>query len=177
MINSRVELKSVSASTSASASTAAGTVLYFTPILQDDTTNGRTGDQILPDHIDLKLTAIGSASESTRYILFQDKFNNGTAPTVSEVLSSAHYNACYNHINVVLNKRFHIIDDIQLNLNIAGEALKNHSKTYKLNGKIGFKDTGDTFASAGPRTLWLLYIGTSTHVVTDINYRLAYRDP
>jgi hypothetical protein len=172
-----VELKSVSASTTGSASSSAGTVLYFTPILQDDTTNGRTGDQILPDHIDLRVTALGTASESARYILFYDRFNDGTAPTVSQVLSSANYNAAYNHINVVLNKRFIIIDDIQLNLSLNGEILKNHSKTYKLDGKIGFKDTGDTSASAGPRTLWLLYIGMSTHVASDIHYRLAYRDP
>jgi hypothetical protein len=177
MFNRRVELKSVSASTSASATAAAGTVLYFTPILQDDTTNGRTGDQILPDHVDLNITALATASESARYILFQDKFNDGTAPTVTQVLSSANYNANYNHINVILNKRFSIIDDIRLDLSLNGEVLKHHYKTYKLNGKIGFKDTGDTSASAGPRTLWLLYIGTSTHVVSDINYRLAYRDP
>jgi hypothetical protein len=176
MIDSRVELKSVAAAVQGSATTAAGTVLYFTPILQDDTTNGRTGDQIVPHDITLHFTAIGSAAESARFILFHDKNNNGTAPTVGDVLSATQYNATYNHINVVLNNRFKILYDKQLDLNPNGEALKHLRQVVKLKGKIGFIGTGDTSASAGPNTLWLIYIGTSTHVASDINYRLTYRD-
>jgi hypothetical protein len=176
MIESRIELKSVAASTGASATTQAGTVLYFTPILQDDTTNGRTGDQIMPHDITLKCTSICSATEASRFILFQDKFANGTAPAVTDVLSSGSYNATYNHINVVLNKRFKILYDRQLDLCLNGEAQKHLKAVVKLKGKIGFVGTGDTSASAGPNTLWMIYIGTSTHVVSDINYRLTYRD-
>jgi len=176
MIESRIELKSVAASIGATASTAAGVVQYFTPILQDDTTNGRTGDQIVPHDITVRFTSIGSASESARFVLFQDKFANGTAPAVLDVLSSASYNATYNHINVILNKRFKILSDTQLDLNVAGEALKHHRQVIKLKGKIGFIGTGDTSASSGPNTIWLIYIGTSTHVVSDINFRLTYRD-
>jgi ribosomal protein L22 len=176
MLESRMELKSVAAATGASATAAAGAVLYFTPILQDDTTNGRTGDQIVPHDITLRFTSIGSATEAARFILFQDRMNQGAAPTVSQVLSSASYNATYNHINVVLNKRFKILFDKQLDLCVAGEAQKHLTARVPLKGKIGFVDTGDTSASAGPNTLWLIYIGTSTHVVSDINYRLTYRD-
>jgi hypothetical protein len=176
MIESRIELKSVAAHTGASATTAAGTVLYFTPILQDDTTNGRTGDQIVPHDITLHCTSICSATEAARFILFQDKFANGAAPTVTDVLTSASYNATYNHINVVLNKRYKILYDHQLDLCLNGEAQKHLRRVVKLKGKIGFIGTGDTSASAGPNTLWMIYIGTSTHVVSDINYRLTYRD-
>jgi hypothetical protein len=132
MIESRIELKSVAASTGASATTQAGTVLYFTPILQDDTTNGRTGDQIMPHDITLKCTSICSATEASRFILFQDKFANGTAPAVTDVLSSGSYNATYNHINVVLNKRFKILYDRQLDLCLNGEAQKHLKAVVKL---------------------------------------------
>jgi hypothetical protein len=102
--------------------------------------------------------------------------NQGSAPTVSQVLSAASYNSTYNHINVVLNKRFKILYDKQINLCLNGEAQKNIVHRIPLKGKIGFVDTGDTSASAGPNSIWLIYIGTSTHVVTDINFRLTYRD-
>jgi hypothetical protein len=176
MIEARTELKSVAAAVGASASTAAGVVQYFTPILQDDTTNGRTGDQIVPHDLTVRFTSICSATEAARFVIFQDTMNQGSAPTVSQVLSAASYNSTYNHINVVLNKRFKILYDKQINLCLNGEAQKNIVHRIPLKGKIGFVDTGDTSASAGPNSIWLIYIGTSTHVVTDINFRLTYRD-
>jgi hypothetical protein len=178
MIESRIEMKSIAASETGTATTAAGTVKYFTQVLQDDTTNGRTGDQIVPHNITVRFTSIDSttASESVRFIVFQDKFCNGAAPAVTDVLSSGNYNATYNHINVILNKRFKILYDKQMDLSYNGAVLQHCQKVIPLKGKIGFVGTGDTSASAGPNTIWCIYIGTSTHINSDINYRLTYRD-
>ncbi len=174
MIQSRLEPKAITVSTVANTSTA-GVVYYMNVIPQDDTVSGRTGVQIRPKSLMFRVAVFGAGNFVTRYILLQDRMNNGSAPAVLDVLTTADVCAHYN-INNQLNHRFKILDDTVLCVSNTGEQQRYKTHTTSLKGIIGFVGTGSTSASGGTNSIFLLAIGDSATPAFNHRVQLHYTD-
>jgi len=157
--------------------TTAGTVINLSNnIAQGDDFFQRTGDKITIVNQLLKTRAVALiGSQTMRFILFSDRFNQGTTPSVTDVLQAGNFIATYSQLNVVQQKRFAIHRDWTLDCNFAGEAIKSHTVHM---GEISIYYNGSTSVatSNGKNAMFLLVIGSAATGTYDFNWEATYID-
>jgi hypothetical protein len=176
LLDSRLEKKSINIGSS-SATSATGTVLYLTPIPQDDTVNGRSGDVIRPTLLELRYSFQDTTNINYyRIIVFKDNMNQGAAPAVTDVLNSADYSSAYAYINVEQMRRFTIVFDEVYGMTPSGFNAQVHTRKLRLKGTTHFIGTGNTTASAGKDTYWAIVISGVAGAGQNFNCRLNFTD-
>jgi hypothetical protein len=180
MINSRMEHKMFDDSETGTTATT-GVVNPVVLLPQDQSTAGRTSDQIRPDSIHVRMSATdpsaiaGYTQGFVRHILFQDAHCRGAAPAVTDVLINANWNSNYNPVNI-LNNRFKVLLDHTFCLNGPGTANGFIEKRIKMKGIIAFVGTTALVASSGQNTPFLLTIGSNSSDTFDVRLKTTYTD-
>lgn len=178
MIQQQIERKVLVSSITAALPSTSGTIHQLTNfIVQGDNFNQRAGDKITcADHtLKINATAITN-STSIRYILFQDQQNNGTTPVVTDVLDTADYLAGYSQLAVLQQRRFRILHDSTLDVNIAGEALKTREYKLPKSGVTWFNGATAVAASNGKGALFMLIIASAAAGTSDYTWTYRYYD-
>jgi hypothetical protein len=146
-------------------------------VAQGDNFADRTGDKITLVHTLMKtrFTAVG-LSQTARFILFSDRFNQGTTPAITDVLQNNNFLAGYNQPIVVQQRRMVIHRDWTIDCNIAGEAIKSHSFTLGRTGDVYYNGTTAVAASNGRGAMFLLVIGSLSTGLYDLMIESQYTD-
>lgn len=173
-----LERKVLVSSITAALPSTTGTVTQLTNfIVQGDNFNQRAGDKITcADHrLKVNATAIVN-STSIRFIILQDMQNNGTTPAVTEVLDTADYLAGYNQLLVLQQRRFKILHDATVDVNIAGEALKTREYVLPKSGVTWYNGATAVAASNGKGALFMLIIASAAAGTGDYTWTYRYYD-
>jgi hypothetical protein len=146
-------------------------------VAQGDNFDNRTGDKITYTHtlVKTRFTAV-TTSQSARFILFSDRFNQGTTPAITDLLQTNNFIAGYNQLTVMQQKRMVIHRDWTVDCNIAGEAIKSTTFTLGRTGSIYYNGTTAVAASNGRGALFLLVIGSASTGLYDLMVESKYVD-
>jgi hypothetical protein len=146
-------------------------------VAQGDNFDNRTGDKITYTHtlVKTRFTAV-TTSQSARFILFSDRFNQGTTPAITDLLQTNNFIAGYNQLTVVQQKRMVIHRDWTVDCNIAGETIKSTTFTLGRTGSIYYNGTTAVAASNGRGALFLLVIGSASTGLYDLMVESKYVD-
>jgi len=170
----RREPKSLAGSSNTVATTS-GVITHISAIAQGDGIGDRSGDKIFIEHVEFGVNMLATATNNTRFVLLQDKFNLGTAPAVSDIFTSAGVAALFNSLYVTQQKRFKILMDKTLSFSSAGEL----ARTFKYTAKVGSPCyyTGSASTTQGSGSIWLLHISdVATAATLDIRTKVVYSD-
>jgi len=136
-----------------------------------DYTN-RVGDSIklqkieFNGHYHISTNATTSVGTKLRLILLRDLQQDGTAPTVTEVLQTASEVATYNYLR---RERFSILSDQLIALNqLAGNANGVFKLTIPHEGHVKFLGTSSAAGSMGYGSIYLLAISSEATQVPTI---------
>jgi len=170
------ELKAVQFLQSGSAA-ATGVVGSLNALAQGDEVSQRTGTVIQPVSLDVMMESyVGAYTDAVRYIIFYDTKFTGTDPTTNMVLATDFIGANYNFINVIQNKRFHILMDETVSLNGNGVGFDIRHKVIKNIPKCYYSGTSSSKASMSTNALFSIVIGYSTHVGYSLDTQLRFID-
>jgi len=137
----------------------------------------RSGTTIMLEEIRLYYRCFAvTTSQTFRFILFQDRFNSGVTPTVTELLPTTTYLSQYSDIREIQQHRYIILDDWYANSQISGEIIKSHNRTLKLHRKIFYNGATAVVASGGHNALFLCVIGSSSTGTFDFRIQMMYKD-
>jgi hypothetical protein len=163
------------AGTSGSAPTTGGTIIHLSAIAQGDGIGGRSGDKIFIERVEFGVNVLATATNNTRYIMFQDMFNIGTAPAVADLFTSAGVAGLFSSLNVTQQKRFRILMDKTLSFSVNGDLAKTYFHKRNVNRPCYFTGSADTTYSSG--SIWLCYItDAATSAANDIRTKVVYSD-
>jgi hypothetical protein len=146
-------------------------------IVQGDDFFQRSGDKvtILKQRLLTRFTAVVT-SQTCRFILFSDRFNQGTTPVVSDILQAASYIATYAQLDVIQQRRFIIIRDWTVDCSINGRDIQSSTKIDN-NERVVFYNGSTAVATANGRgALFLLVIGSAATGLYDVNWEASYID-
>ncbi len=140
--------------------------------------SNKIGSSIHPRWLELRIVIDPTASNTWRYIVFQDTMATGAAPITSDVLSTVGSTYAtvspYNFENYRTNKRFKIHLDHTIGASTGGPGAISYTKRIPLGGFIGFQ-TGNVLYK---NTLYILFISDSAAAVGVQRWytRLCYTD-
>lgn len=149
-------------------------------IAQGDTESTRDGRYILPQRLEFNFRAIYPASSGDlvmRVLCVVDTMPDGTAPAVTDVLTTAQPQAFYNLDNA---SRFRICMDRlwyepEQSVTNARTIEKHFSCDVSRCGPVAYADNGSTVTSIVKGACYLIYLGTITQS-TDTDYRYTFVD-
>lgn len=179
MIDAQLENKVIITQIAAAATPTAGTILNLSnDIAQGDNFNQRSGNIVTCIKHDIRLTstATGTTNQVTRFIVFQDLQNNGAIPVVLDVLDTATYMSPYNSLNVYQAKRFRILKDVSMNLNVNGQTVKYRYVRLPKVGKIHYNGVGGSNASLGRGAVFILIVASASSGEYDFAWEMNYHD-
>lgn len=178
IISSQMEEKVILTVIGAAATPVAGTVLPLTiGVVQGDAINMRSGDTISPisHHIRTNAQAITNP-QTTRFIVFVDSQNNGSTPSVTDVLDNADYLSMYNSRSVYQQKRFKILMDIFDDVQITGRSIVTRSMALRKIGKIYYNGPTAIATANGRGAVFILIIASNSSGTYDFSYEMKYHD-
>lgn len=171
MIRSSKEVKNVAVSLSY-ANTVAGVVSEISRlIVQGDNINQRSGDQIMPMHLDINYTltsGVGSTNALHRIIIFQDTMNLGTLPTVAQVLDGASYISTY---TIVANqqRRWKVLHDrIHGVVGASNSAATHVQRRIPMKGAIFYNGTAAAATDNGRGAIYIMTLTDSVAVSSSL---------
>jgi hypothetical protein len=168
-----------------SSSTAVGTSIVTTGtvhaisvnIVEGDDVFNRSGTVIRLARVRalFRGTAV-TTSSSVRFILFRDMLNQGTTPSASELLPASTWISQYSDVRMMQQQRFHILKDVTMDLNIAGQNVVTKQYDLPLDGKVFFNGVTNAAASNGKGALFLLVIGNAISSAYDYTIQMVFTD-
>lgn len=129
-------------------------------ITQGDAVNSRDGTQITIQNINVRVDVFmptATIAAGVRVIIFSDTQNNGSLPSVVDVLNSASFIAPYSIIQQV-TKRFRVHADNMRNLTAGGTQQVVFNINRSFTQKISYNGTTDVAASNGKNAVFMLII-------------------
>jgi len=172
------ETKVFSVNTVTQTVTLAGTVANITnAIIEGDDIGNRAGTKIHLKRVKLYFRCFSVTNSQTfRFILFRDLFNQGTTPAVVDLLPTGTWTSQYSDIHQIQQKRFHIIEDWMVDCNLTGNNIRSHVKDIALTSNVYFNGTTAVAASNGRGAMFLLIIGSSATGTFDFNVQVMFND-
>lgn len=128
---------------------------------QGDTSLTREGLQIQPRNLQYKIRCIcnpSSTSNALRVIIFKDRMNNGSVPTVSDLLEAEDTYSFIKHEN---KPRFKIYRDMYIPLAPTGELVQPMIKgmiKFSKKTRIYYLGTGSTYANLGRNNIYAMIV-------------------
>lgn len=174
----RVEKKVYSQSVvGASITTAGATLAISVGIVEGDDVFNRSGTAVRLTKVRalFRGTAV-TTSSSARFIIFRDMLNNGTTPAPSELLPSGTWISQYADTREMQQNRFHIIKDVTMDLNIAGQNVVTKQYDINMDGKVFYNGINNAATSNGKGALFLLVIGNAVSTAYDYTMQLVFTD-
>jgi len=117
-----------------------------------------------------------TTSQTLRFILFHDQFNQGTTPAVVDVLPAASYISQYSDVRILQQKRFIIVDDWHADSNLLSNLIISHVRSIKSHRGIFYNGATAVPGSNGLGALFLLVIGSSSTGTFDYRVQMMYND-
>lgn len=146
-------------------------------IVEGDDIGNRQGTVINLKRMRILYRATASAtSSSIRFILFRDMFNQGTVPAASDLLPSGQWISQYADTRQMQQHRFKILNDVMLDLNIAGENVKTREYDIPVKGQVCYNGATAVAASNGPGAIFLLVIGNAITTQYDFTIQVVFTD-
>lgn len=170
----QAEIKRFSINTASYAGSTAGTITPLTQsLLPGDTISGRTANVISPRSLEMNISVIlpatGTTAVVTRFIVFQDMLNTGTAVVVADVLDGSVYNSSH-ALYPFQQRRFRILTDRSVSSAIgASNMAQQHELRFKMKGKIFYNADTNVAAANGAGSIWILTINSSAGAGTQPN--------
>lgn len=174
----RVEKKVYSQTAVGASIVTTGTVLAISVgIVEGDDVFNRSGTVVRLTKVRalFRGTAV-TTSSSVRFILFRDMLNIGTTPSASELLPTSTWISQYSDVREMQQKRFHIIKDVTMDLNIAGQNVVTKQYDINMDGKVFYNGVNNAAASNGKGALFLLVIGNAISSAYDYTLQLVFTD-
>jgi len=156
------------------APTTTGAVVHVSAIAQGDGLGDRSGDQVYVERIHFAVNVLATASQNIRYILFRDKFNQGTTPAVTDVLTTASVASPFSSLAQIQQKRFQILLDKVMSFSVAGSLAGYARCTLNVNQPTYFTGSATTTKAAG--SIYLLVISDVASGAHDVEMQLVYSD-
>lgn len=156
----------------------AGAVINLTNgIVEGDDVNMRSGTTIkmLKQHFRFAFNVVG-IDQSARFIIFADMLNQGTTPTVTEVLPTTGYLSHYSDIRQIQQKRFKILLDSTLDVSVAGPSRVTRRGDINYKGKVYYNGTTAIASANGLGSIFLLVIGSLSTGTYDYDWQGVYTD-
>jgi hypothetical protein len=181
VVRSLAEKKVFNGGASSQTTSNSGTVWALSQgIIQGDAVNTRDGTQITLQSIHLRVDAFmptATIASVIRVIVFTDSQNNGTLPSVLDVLHSTSVISPYSIIQQITN-RFHVHSDVLKNTTAGGIQQVVFDVRRNMNSKISYNGTTDVAASNGKNGLFFLIITDvgSGFPTYDFTHSLRYLD-
>jgi len=172
------ETKVWSVNTVTSTVSTAGTVANISNgIIEGDDVGSRAGTMVRLKRCRLYYRCFAvTSSQSFRFILFRDLFNQGTTPAVGDLLPTATWTSQYSDIHMIQQRRFHIIDDWMVDCNLSADNIRSRHRDFALLGNIYYNGTTAVAASNGRGAMFLLVIGSSSTGTFDFNVQVMFND-
>ena len=117
-----------------------------------------------------------TTSSSVRFILFRDMQNQGTNPSPADLLPTSTWISQYADTREMQQHRFHIIKDVTMDLNIAGQNVVTKQYDINLDGKVFFNGAALATTSNGKGALFLLVIGNAVSSAYDYTVQMVFTD-
>lgn len=174
MIQAQIEQKRIVQTSSGTVATT-GAIIYYSAIGQGDALNTRSGDKVLVKQLLWSFAYSDTATGTARIMLVQDTSNSGTAPGVTEILSSATVQA---HLNPVyhLQNRFKVLVDKVFETSAAGVQYINDRGSVKVRLPVYYNGTGTASTDGGKNSIFVLVIGGQNTGAYVINVDIGFTD-
>lgn len=178
VLSNSLERKVFSITATGVAVLTAGTVVNVTNgVIEGDDIGQRQGTVIKLSRFRILYRATASAtSSSIRFILFRDMFNQGTTPAVADILPSGQWISQYADTRVMQQHRFKILNDVMLDLEIAGSNVKTRQYDVPVKGNVAYNGATAVSASNGAGAVFLLVIGNAITTQYDYTIQLLFTD-
>lgn len=153
----------------------AGDVYSITHCGQGTDKDDRTGDSIRAKQhlIRLRATINGSATVTTvMYIIFMDRHQNGTPPTVTELLQNA---SLVDPVNDEYGKRFKVIRRGYINLSSTGMQTGIRKLYIKHNNVVKYDGAGATTAEQKENNMYMLLLSNEATNTPTVDYYVRFR--
>jgi len=146
-------------------------------IVEGDDVFQRAGTKIALKEIRLYYRCFAVVSSQTfRFILFHDLFNQGTTTSVAEVLPAISYISQFSDVRQLQQKRFVIVDDFHADSNLNSDLIISHVRNIKTHRSIFYNGATAVAASNGAGALMLLVIGSSSTGTFDFRVQMMFND-
>jgi prephenate dehydratase len=173
LLNS-IEHKVVTSTTS-TVPTTAGYVVNTTAVVQGDDLADRTGRKIFIESLRFRVNQLATATNNTRFMLVRDRFNLGTIPGVTDILTSASVGAAYQSDNVIVQKRFQILMDVTKSYSLNGTLAGIADRYIKVQLPAFFSGAASTDEGSG-LILLLVITDVATSSAIDCKVQTVYID-
>jgi hypothetical protein len=155
----------------------AGAMYYLSGTVTGDTYDDRTGLVINVQRYYLNINFKMTTTAAVRILIVIDKFNQGSTPSVTDILEVGDVTSPLNYSNTVAQKRFRIILDKTYNFSINGTLSAHELKDIALPLKIRYIGSSASSAFAGQNSMYLLMISdTPTAGSVGFNSRILFTD-
>jgi len=178
VIDSRIERKVFSITGGGIPVVLAGNVINVTNgIVEGDDISNRQGTVIRLTRMRILYRATASTtSSSIRFILFRDMFNQGTTPATTDLLPAATWISQYADTREIQQHRFKILNDIMLDLEIAGSNVKTRQYDMPVKGVVAYNGATAIASPNGFGANFLLVIGNAVTTQYDYTIQTVFTD-
>jgi len=146
-------------------------------IVEGDDVFNRAGTKVALKEIRLYYRCFAVVSSQTfRFILFHDNFNQGTTTTAAELLPALSYISQFSDVRQLQQKRFTIVDDWHADSNLNSDLIISHVRNIKTHKSIFYNGATAVAASNGAGALMLLVIGSSSTGTFDFRVQMLFND-
>lgn len=154
-----------------------GAIYYLSPLAQNDDASTRTGDVVNLQSVEVCYNMQLTKTANVRVLVFRDKMNNGTSPSVNDVLDSTDVIAPLNYLNFTVQKRFTLLHDKTEHFTTGGILTTTGHKNITQRVKVRYMDAGGTITSALSNQIFALVIcDTVTAGAMALYTRIFYTD-
>ncbi len=156
--------------------TLVGAIANLTQIAQGDGLNTRSGDKVLIDKIHVRCNILATATSNWRYVVFRDRYNTGTTPTVGDVLAGPTVASPYSTINVIQQKRFTILMDKVMSFSSAGSLSGTFKRCINVNQPTYYSGSSATANQAAGQIYVLVISDVATAGAHAFEAQTIYND-
>jgi len=178
MIVGLTEPKINSVQASGTTISSSGTVINVSNnIVEGDTVSNRSGEKITILTMNFKFRFLAVTNDqSARFVLFRDLQNNGTTPTVTEVLPTTGLLSHYSDIRYHQQHRFSVIFDKIIDCSVQGPSVQTLSSQITRRMPVYYNGISTGSTSNGKGATFLLVIGSLSTGVFDYDIQTVYND-
>lgn len=155
-----------------------GAVINLTNnIVEGDTVSNRSGEKVTILSMNMKFRFLAITNDqSARFIIFRDLQNNGTTPTVTEVLPTTGLLSHYSDVRYQQQHRFSILFDQILDCSLQGPTVKTVVTQIRKRMPVYYNGATAVATSNGKGATFLLVIGSLNTGVYDYDIQTVYND-
>jgi len=163
--------------TGATISSTGAIVALTNGIVEGDDINMRNGTTIYIKRMHFRHAFnVNSSDQSARFIIFRDKMNTGTLPTVAQILPTTGYLSHYSDTRMIQQKRYSILYDKTVDVSVTGPSRVSDKQEINFQGKVMYNGTTTGAGNDGKGAIYLCVIGSLNNGIYDYDWQCEYTD-